>query len=171
MNLSQKIELLIQKKQISSSQFADKIGIPRSSVSHILSGRNKPSLDVVQKILKAYPELSAEELLFEDRMLSIGTASSSKTESIIGTGPSLFDAPNPSPSESDKNSLPEQTIVQSNLRRNRESAKNTIQPSSSPLPDPVYSQAMISRNHVNKKIERVIIFYSDGSFSESKPSE
>ena len=170
MNLSQKIELLIQKKQISSSQFADKIGIPRSSVSHILSGRNKPSLDVVQKILKAYPELSAEELLFEDRILSIGTSSSPKIES-IGSGPSLFDAPIPSPSESDKNSLPEQTIVQSNLRRNRESAKNTIQPSSVPSPDSGYSHAMISKNHINKKIERVIIFYSDGSFSESKPSE
>ena len=52
MNLSDKIELLIKRKQMSSSQFADVLGIPRSSISHILSGRNKPSLDVVQKILK-----------------------------------------------------------------------------------------------------------------------
>ena len=43
MNLSEKIELLIKRKQLSASQFADKLGIPRSSISHILSGRNKPS--------------------------------------------------------------------------------------------------------------------------------
>ncbi|MFM1836104.1 MAG: hypothetical protein RJA04_792, partial [Bacteroidota bacterium] len=57
MNLSEKIELLIKRKQLSASQFADKLGIPRSSISHILSGRNKPSLDVVQKILRVFPEI------------------------------------------------------------------------------------------------------------------
>ena len=74
MNLSDKIELLIKKKQMSSSQFADVLGIPRSSISHILSGRNKPSLDVVQKILTAFPEVSSEDLLFEDRTLLVSAA-------------------------------------------------------------------------------------------------
>ena len=71
MNLSAKIELLIQAKKLSASQFADTLGIPRSSISHILSGRNKPSLDVVQKILIAFPEIPAEELLDDKRDLSI----------------------------------------------------------------------------------------------------
>ncbi|TBH73946.1 helix-turn-helix transcriptional regulator [Aquirufa nivalisilvae] len=167
MNLSQKIELLIQRKQISSSQFADKIGIPRSSVSHILSGRNKPSLDVVQKILKAFPELTAEELLFDDRLLSLNSSPTSKIE-VTNSNPSLFDAPEASPSESDKNSLAEPTIVQSNLRRNRESAK--ISPSSGNSSMAVANQAA-SSTHLTKRIERVIIFYTDGSFTESKPSE
>ncbi len=70
MTLTEKIELLIKRTQMSASQFADVINIPRSSISHIISGRNKPSLDVVQKILKSFPEISAEELLYEDRNLS-----------------------------------------------------------------------------------------------------
>ncbi|MDO5980453.1 helix-turn-helix domain-containing protein [Flavivirga spongiicola] len=41
----------------SASSFAEKIGVQRSSISHILSGRNKPSLDFVLKILSAYPEV------------------------------------------------------------------------------------------------------------------
>ncbi|MHA8068674.1 helix-turn-helix transcriptional regulator [Aquirufa ecclesiirivi] len=170
MNLSQKIELLIQRKQISSSQFADKIGIPRSSVSHILSGRNKPSLDVVQKILKAFPELTAEELLFDDRLLSVNSSPSQKIE-VSSISPSLFDAPEVSPLESDKNSLAESTIVQSNLRRNRESSK-TSSGNPSSINSPGTSPSLpVSNTHLTKKIERVIIFYSDGSFSESKPSE
>ena len=69
MTLTEKIELLIKRTQMSGSQFADLINIPRSSISHIVSGRNKPSLDVVQKILKTFPDISAEELLYEDRSL------------------------------------------------------------------------------------------------------
>ncbi|MHA8060577.1 helix-turn-helix transcriptional regulator [Aquirufa beregesia] len=170
MNLSQKIELLIQRKQISSSQFADKIGIPRSSVSHILSGRNKPSLDVVQKILKAFPELTAEELLFDDRLLSLNSSPAPKME-VSSSSPSLFDAPEASPSELDKNSFAEPTIVQSNLRRNRESAKNNSGNASSVNSNSTVPSLPVSSTHLTKKIERVIIFYTDGSFSESKPSE
>ena len=119
MNLSDKIELLIKKKQMSSSQFADVLGIPRSSISHILSGRNKPSLDVVQKILTAFPEVSAEDLLFEDRTLSVSPTKLPTTPSAQEILPltNLFDAPNDTASESIKNNLPESTIVRSNLRR------------------------------------------------------
>ena len=124
MNLTEKIELLIKRKQLSSSQFADILGIPRSSISHILSGRNKPSLDVVQKVLSAFPEISAEELLFEDRSLVLLSESKSQPSENLPLQ-SLFDAPISSPSESPKNILPEPTIVRSNLRRNREELKNT----------------------------------------------
>lgn len=41
----------------SASSFAEKIGVQRSSISHILSGRNKPSLDFILKILSAFPEV------------------------------------------------------------------------------------------------------------------
>ncbi|MEN9728988.1 MAG: hypothetical protein RLZ91_105 [Bacteroidota bacterium] len=162
MNLSEKIELLIKRKQLSASQFADKLGIPRSSISHILSGRNKPSLDVVQKILRVFPEISAEDLLFEDRSLGASLAPSTpKVESTVAsTSPSLFDVVSPTPSESAKNISPEQTIVQSNLRRPKETAVSTrqVEPVTSPMPE-----------RLQKSIERVLIFYTDGTFSESRP--
>ena len=158
MNLSAKIELLIQAKKLSASQFADTLGIPRSSISHILSGRNKPSLDVVQKILIAFPEIPAEELLDDKRDLSI-VASAPKVAAPISITPSLFDAVIPTDSESPKNSSAEQTIVQSNLRRPRESSPKTVNPVVAPA----------TTTHLAKKIERVLIFYSDGTFSESIP--
>ena len=160
MNLSAKIELLIQTKKLSASQFADTLGIPRSSISHILSGRNKPSLDVVQKILIAFPEIPAEELLDDKRDLSISAPATKSAPSTIASTPSLFDAVIPSAPESPKNNLPEQTIVQSNLRRPRES---------SPKASQSVVAAPITTAHLAKKIERVIIFYTDGTFTESKP--
>ena len=160
MNLSAKIELLIQAKKLSASQFADTIGIPRSSISHILSGRNKPSLDVVQKILIAFPEIPAEELLDDKRDLSITVSAPKVTSTPTSVTPSLFDAVIPSAPESPKNSLAEQTIVQSNLRRPREASAKTIQ---TPVASPT------STAHLAKKIERVLIFYTDGTFTESKP--
>ncbi|MFD0836316.1 helix-turn-helix domain-containing protein [Mariniflexile aquimaris] len=46
-----------------ASSFAEKIGVQRSSISHILSGRNKPSLEFVLKILSAFPEVELYWLL------------------------------------------------------------------------------------------------------------
>lgn len=159
MNLSAKIELLIQAKKLSASQFADTLGIPRSSISHILSGRNKPSLDVVQKILIAFPEIPAEELLDDKRDLSITVSAPKVLSTPTSVTPSLFDAPIPVSSESPTSILPEQTIVQSNLRRPRETSAKTQNPVVAPT----------STAHLAKKIERVIIFYTDGTFTESKP--
>jgi transcriptional regulator with XRE-family HTH domain len=159
MNLSAKIELLIQAKKLSASQFADTLGIPRSSISHILSGRNKPSLYVVQKILIAFPEIPAEELLDDKRDLSITVSAPKVFSTPTSATPSLFDAPIPVSSESPTSILSEQTIVQSNLRRPRETSAKTQNPVVAP----------ISTAHLAKKIERVIIFYTDGTFTESKP--
>ena len=161
MNLSAKIELLIQAKKLSASQFADTLGIPRSSISHILSGRNKPSLDVVQKILIAFPEIPAEELLDDKQDLSISAPAPKSAPSTIASTPSLFDAVIPSAPESPKNNLPEQTIVQSNLRRPRETSPKTQ--------NPIVEAQPSSTSHLAKQIERVIIFYTDGTFTESKP--
>jgi len=46
-----------------ASSFAENIGVQRSSISHILSGRNKPSLDFVLKVLSAYPDVELYWLL------------------------------------------------------------------------------------------------------------
>jgi transcriptional regulator with XRE-family HTH domain len=68
MSLSDKIKQLLADKALSPSIFADEIGIQRSSVSHILAGRNKPSLEMVQKIVKRFPELGLDWILDENSL-------------------------------------------------------------------------------------------------------
>lgn len=48
---------------LTASSFAERIGVQRSSISHLLSGRNKPSLDFVLKVLREFPEVSLYWLL------------------------------------------------------------------------------------------------------------
>lgn len=63
MTLIERIRKVIDDSELSSAAFADKIGVQRSSISHILSGRNKPSLDFVLKVLHAFPTLNSNWLL------------------------------------------------------------------------------------------------------------
>ena len=57
-----RINLIMQEKRLSQSQFASAINIQRSTLSHILSGRNNPSLDFVIKVVEAFPDISLEWL-------------------------------------------------------------------------------------------------------------
>jgi transcriptional regulator with XRE-family HTH domain len=59
----ERIRTLLESRQLTPTQFADVIGVARPIVSHILSGRNKPSLEVVQRILAAMPDLAMPWLL------------------------------------------------------------------------------------------------------------
>jgi transcriptional regulator with XRE-family HTH domain len=58
-----RIKKIIDFEQVTASKFADIIGVQRSSVSHILSGRNNPSLEVIQKILSAFSNLNTDWLI------------------------------------------------------------------------------------------------------------
>lgn len=61
--MEQRLQLFLQMEQLSQSQFADKMGIQRSGVTHLLSGRNKPSFEFITRMLQAFPALNAEWLL------------------------------------------------------------------------------------------------------------
>ncbi len=54
---------IIDKKKLTPSRFADSIGVPRSTISHIISGRNKPSLELVSKIADCFPEINLDWLV------------------------------------------------------------------------------------------------------------
>ena len=58
-----RIKMLMTKKNVSATQFSEEVGIQRSALSHVLSGRNKPSLDFVLKIKSRYPEIEFDWLL------------------------------------------------------------------------------------------------------------
>lgn len=57
-----RINLILKAKNLTSRQFAEEIGIQPSGMSHILSGRNRPSLDFVMKVINRYPEIDIKWL-------------------------------------------------------------------------------------------------------------
>lgn len=62
--MKERILKVMETEGYSQAQFAAEIGIQRAAMSHIISGRNNPSLDVLLKILRRFPSVSTDWLLF-----------------------------------------------------------------------------------------------------------
>lgn len=131
----------------SSAQFAEEIGVQPSGISHILSGRNNPSLDFVLKMLEKYKFISTEWLLF-------GTGSMYKENMIQ----SLFDDTDRKTTEVNKIQLDnelsktEKEIITSenNEAKNESDTRN------------------MNKNAV---VEKIVWFYDDNSFIEYFPGK
>ena len=125
-SIKERLQLFLQEQNISASEFADTIGVQRSSVSHILAERNKPSIDFLQKMLRAYPDLDVSWLL-------------------SGSITNHYKA-NPIQKELFSEEL---SFVKSDERAEY-------------IPD----IKKITSHSSEKTIERIVIFYSDKSFTE-----
>jgi transcriptional regulator with XRE-family HTH domain len=63
MAIQERLKMIIKMHNLNASAFADKIGVQRSNVSHILGGRNKPSIDFLEKTLTHFPRVNAMWLI------------------------------------------------------------------------------------------------------------
>jgi transcriptional regulator with XRE-family HTH domain len=61
--IQDRLRMIMKMHNLNSSAFADRIGVQRSSISHILSGRNKPSMDFIEKTLAEFPRVNADWLI------------------------------------------------------------------------------------------------------------
>lgn len=159
--MNDRILKFLQSEGINAKQFALEIGVLNSSVSHVLSGRNKPSFDFIQKMLTRYSHLNPEWL-------------------ILGKGPmikSFHSSPEiPQSDESGKIS-PEKNSL-SNLRAKDlfSSVESTplqqIEQKTDPnlkRPTGLPDKSVENSSSFHKSIERIVIFYSDQSFAEYRP--
>jgi DNA-binding XRE family transcriptional regulator len=148
--MKERIDKVIKSANLNPSEFADLIGISRSSINHILTERNNPSLDVVVKILSKFDTVNSDWLLF-------GNEPMYKTKSVISPSvqqPSLFDQAKPEPRQVREISV--------HLRENEETTplKAPNQPVIEQLPQKIQDQ---------KKITKILIFYSDNTFDSLSP--
>jgi transcriptional regulator with XRE-family HTH domain len=63
MLIQERIQLILKMHNLTPSAFADRIGVQRSALSHVLTGRNKPGLDFLEKILVNFPRVNAHWLI------------------------------------------------------------------------------------------------------------
>lgn len=123
MSIQNRIKMVIKMHNLTASAFADKIGVQRSSVSHILTGRNNPSLDFIEKTLINFPRVNADWLI----MGKVGGVESENLQLV-------------------------QTTTHKDLKSKEVNTKET---------------------HIGQPekrlIERVVIFYDDGTYEETIP--
>lgn len=122
-----------------SAQLAEEIGVQPSGISHILSGRNKPSLDFVLKMLEKYPCLSTEWFLF-------GKGNMYKDESMQ----KLFEDSIDSEESTDK--VVNQPVEESGIKTVDSNSRNSGS----------YEDSS------KQKVEKIVWFYADSSFREYK---
>lgn len=150
-NLSEKdrLEKIIQSEGLNISQFANEIGIKVPTISHILNGRNKPSLEVLQKVLNRFRTINSDWLI-----LGVGSMYRDTKHSQTL---SLFDNIDSTNSESInyKNKSDEfSTKIENQEKRQSSSNENSI-----------LNEA---KNSIVKEkiVRKIIVYYSDNTFQE-----
>ena len=126
-DFSKRLQKIIDFYDLNATSFSEKITFNRFTISHLLSGRNKPSLEFVIKVLEAFPEVDLYWLL------------------------------------NGKGSFPTDSIKQS--------PKNNSSSSKSDTPEPIQAIQNTDKPITTKAIERIVIFYKDGTFSQYNTSQ
>ena len=154
--MNTRLKQFLAAENISQSQFADTIKVVRASVSHVLSGRNKPGYDFISAIMSAYPHLNIEWLMLgKGKMYKTAATEESapKAQASANEIPLLFEYEDLPPAEE----LPE--IPQLNTLAEPQPStpfSNSINTSDSRPQVPVKQ----------RKASKIVIFFNDGTFQE-----
>lgn len=178
MSLNERISKVIEYSKLSSSEFADEIDVQRSSISHITSGRNKPSLEFIIKIKSRFPEILWDWLVNGDgEMLKseLPETENSNSEEIIEEKtkptslPDLFTMMNDDEDfgveERQSEEIP--VLRESDISHQSKAQGKIID--SQPLEkqnEQIINQVI--ENQTNK-IKRIVLFYENGKFESFEP--
>lgn len=158
-----RISKILQEEGMTASKLADEIGVQASSISHIMSGRNNPSIDFVQKLLERFRAINSEWLLLgkgEMYKQSQGTISSNLSSS----KPIENDLFSQASYEEDKYSNQEPLKPVDNEPKNLEEATKTLDKDKF-VDDPKEMLKEInSSSKEPKTVEKVIVLFNDGTF-------
>jgi transcriptional regulator with XRE-family HTH domain len=178
--MNERLLKIMEYFNYSPSIFADEIGVIRSSISHIISGRNNPGLELLQKVLIRFPQVSSDWLLLGRGEMMLNDDEMDKKRMTIVNQPkkigqlNLDDFTNPSSNQAPP-SRPVQKPAEPVISQNTIPAPEKSQPAvpvkeatvtqqvQQERPEPVKA-AEITRS--GGKVKRVTIFFDDNSFQD-----
>jgi len=158
MDEKDRIEKIMLKEEMNSAVFAAEIGIQGSTLSHILNGRNNPSLDVLKKILNRFRTVSSDWLI-----LGIGSMYRGEKQSQTLT---LFDSLDENNSKS--STLEPKTVEKSTPPFSTFQQKTTPDPEISVQTQPeAHNSTFIPQiEQASKSVRKIIVYYTDNTFQE-----
>ena len=150
---SERLLQIFEYYSLSSTQFADKIGVQRSTLSHLLSNRNKPSLDFLLKIIEHFPELNLYWLADGSKQMF---SQKNETDQNFKTSSNLTEDITQNANDVEIDDV-EESVLHA-INENVESLMQYEEP-----------QKIIDRSvEQNLEIDYIVIFYKDGSFKRYK---
>ena len=144
-----RLEIILDYYNLSASAFADKINVQRSSLSHLLSGRNKPSLDFIIKVIEVFPEVDLYWILN-------GKGNFPKSENVVST---VLETEKKTPSQP----IVENTNSELDLFSTVEKRITSTLSESNP------AESIKTENNSDEEIERIVVFFKNGTFKNYKP--
>lgn len=150
--MKERIALILQKENMTAIQFAKKVGINPSSLSHILSGRNKASLEIVMKIHKNCPYVNLNWLLYGE-----GNMELTNNDNTDQSGDYLSISPF------------ENSVYSSNDSFDNEYGKENSSESQKNTSKPIEREVIKYIEKPSKKITEIRIFYDNGTYETFKP--
>jgi transcriptional regulator with XRE-family HTH domain len=175
--MKDRIAHILKTKNLTATKFADELDVQRSGISHILSGRNNPSLDFVIKIKETYPEFSLDWLLMGKGpvTLSIPDERREKPKDYL-----LFEQREESNEKLLQNEVSKPVFDDSSVKKQgdieRGNFKTPLEPkigqagTQTKIPsEPEFKKGFDSTK--NMKIKRIIIFYEDKTFDSYNPAD
>ncbi len=160
-----RLHTLLSSEKITPSKFADIIGVNRSSISHILSGRNNPSLDILQKVLTKFPHINPDWLMLGQGNMFRNKSVDSGTFSKLNSN-TLFEEPvkeiidEPQAKEIESNPVPAYPTPK--IENEAE-----INESSGIIVKDIPEQKEVKEKA--KTLQKIVFFYSDNTFEIYKP--
>jgi len=140
--MNRRLQQFLSAENISQSQLAEILGVARASVSHILSGRNKPGFDFILNMTNRFPALNIEWLISgKGRMYTTPTTT-------------LYDP----------HSAVEEIPSQINFVEEIQDFPETVQETPRPKVNTLDNKTQQTINQ--RSISKILVFYTDGTFQE-----
>lgn len=167
MEFTDRFTKVIEYSELTPAEFAEEIGVQRSSISHIISGRNKPSLDFITKIKTAFPKFEWDWLITGEGEMLI---SEKEPEPVVEEKPEIVEKKKPSLPNlfsliNDENFGITKGEDKTEKPKSRDSnissqvAEKNILSDSQPLENSIQKQ-----DSKKKNVKRIVFFYEDGTF-------
>lgn len=170
--MKERIRLIMESEHLSPSEFADKLHVGRAVISHILNGRNNPSLDVTTRILDNIKGINPDWLIRGKGQMYISNNSdninNNSNTSFINT-PNLFD----SLSTNNSDLFSQTPLNRVDIRDESKYDKENIVETTKNDNEIITKQQVIYQKAPERKVVKIIIYYSDNTFetfnADNKP--
>lgn len=156
--MNERLEQFLAAENISQAAFADRLNVARASISHILSGRNRPGYEFFASLIRNYPSLNIEWLISGKGKMYKDIQTPSVRQSLFPTeAPDITDV-NSALADSGTG-LP--TVYTSDIPADSPAPAGKTEPQGHETDE---KQSQVFANQ--RKAKRVIVFYDDGTFEE-----
>lgn len=161
--MKDRIAHIMRAKNLKASDFASLLGIQPSAVSHILAGRNKPSLEIVRKIKETFPEYNLDWIIFGTGPMTTSEPFKEGFKEVLPESAKVLNQPSQNTSLASQDAALQPSLFE--VETNQEEEIDELE-----KPNDVFPKVDSKVSYpFSSEIRSIVIFYEDGTFESFLP--